>query len=380
MEEELLRVEKLESIGILAGGIAHDFNNILTAILANIALAKMHPNAVDQSFERLVKAEKAALRAKDLTQQLLTFSKGGTPIKKTVSIAELIKESTSFALRGSNVRCEFSILDDLWPVEVDEGQMSQVINNLIINADQAMPEGGIIKVSAENMTVGAEEVLPLREGKYVKISIDDQGIGIPEEHLQKIFDPYFTAKQKGSGLGLATTYSIIKRHDGYITVDSKLGVGTTFYIYLPASEKELLTKKDTEEIPLVGKGKILVMDDEEMIRDAGGGILSHLGYEVEFARDGAEAIEIYKQAKESDQPFDVVIIDLTIPGAMGGKEAIQKLLVIDPEIKAIVSSGYSNGSIITDFKQYGFSAILPKPYEVKELSKTLHTLIMGKSE
>jgi PAS domain S-box-containing protein len=378
MEAELLKAQKLESIGILAGGIAHDFNNLLMAILGNITLAKMYSTPEDKVFANLIEAEKASLRAKDLTQQLLTFSKGGAPIKKTASIAELLKDSATFALRGSNVRCEFCLPDDLWPAEVDEGQISQVINNLIINADQAMPEGGVIKVRAENMTVKPEHNLPLKEGKYIKITIEDQGTGISKEHLPKIFDPYFTTKQKGSGLGLATAYSIIKRHDGYISVESELGVGTTFHIYLPASEKELLKKKDEKERLFVGKGKILVMDDEEAVREVVGNMLKFLGYKVEFARDGTEAIELYKKAKESEKPFDAVILDLTVPGGMGGREAIQKLLEIDPKVKAIVSSGYSNDPIMSDFKKYGFRGVVAKPYKVKELSEELHKVMMGK--
>ena len=380
MEEELQKIQKLESIGILAGGIAHDFNNNLTAILGNISLAKMEANPEDKIYERLTGAEKASLEATNLTQQLLTFSKGGVPIKKTTSIAELIKDSAGFALRGSNVKCEFFIPDDIWQVEVDKGQMNRVINNLIINADQAMPEGGIIKVRAENMTVGSacvEHVIPLKDGEYVKIEIEDEGVGIPKEHRSKIFDPYFSTKQKGSGLGLATTYSIIQKHNGYITVESELGVRTTFYIYLPVSQKEILEKKDTDKQPIAGEGKILLMDDEEMVRDVAGRMLEHLGYEVEFAKDGAEAIELYKKAKESGQPFDGVIMDLTIPGGMGGKEAIEKLIEIDPNVKAIVSSGYSTDPIMANFKQYGFSGVVTKPYKVKDLGEILNKAITG---
>lgn len=380
MEEELQRVEKLESIGILAGGIAHDFNNILMGILGNISLAKMDAKPEDKVFERLTEVERASLRAKDLAQQLLTFSRGGAPIKKTASVAELLKDSVTFALRGSNVRCEFSLPDDLWPVEVDEAQINQVINNLIINAEQAMPEGGIINVRAENMVVGTEQGLPLKEGRYVKIAIEDQGIGILKEHLPRIFDPYFTTKQKGSGLGLATSYSIIKRHDGYITVESQLGVGTTIYIYLPASEKPISKSEGKEEKLNLGQGKVLLMDDEEIVRKVAGKMLEHLGYEVEFAKDGAEAIELYKKAKESGEPFDAVIMDLTIPGGMGGKEAIQRLLEIDPQVKAIVSSGYSNDPIMSNFIEYGFSGVVVKPYKIEDLSKTLHEIMKGERE
>jgi len=375
MEEELLRTEKLESVGILAGGIAHDFNNLLTAILGNITLAKMNLYSPDEAYQRLEEAEKASLRAKDLTKQLLTFSKGGKPIKKTTSIVELTKESASFALRGSNVRCEFSIPDDLWPVNVDEGQVSQVINNLIINADQSMPEGGTIKIKSENVTVTESDVLPLKEGGYVKISIKDHGIGIPKEYLPKIFDPYFTTKHKGSGLGLATAYSVIKKHDGHITAESETGIGTTFHIYLPASKEKVLTKKVKDEKPLTGKGRILVMDDEEVVREVAGLMLRTIGYEVEFARDGVEAIELYKRAMESGEPFEAAIIDLTVPGGMGGKEAIKNLLEIDPNVKAIVSSGYSTDPIMSEFEQYGFKGVIAKPYQIEELSRMVSEII-----
>jgi len=250
---------------------------------------------------------------------------------------------------------------------------------LIINASQAMPEGGIIEVRAENIVVDAEQGLPLKDGKYMKISIEDLGFGIREEHLQKIFDPYFTSKQKGSGLGLATAYSIVKRHNGCIQVKSELGVGTTFYIYLPASSKEaLIEKKLRERIP-TGKGKILLMDDEELVREVGGEMLEVLGYEVEFAKQGAEAIELYKKAKESAYPFDAIIVDLTVPGGMGGKETVQELIEIDPEVKAIVSSGYSTDPVMADFRKYGFSGGVAKPYKLKELGETLYKVVMGRA-
>jgi signal transduction histidine kinase/ActR/RegA family two-component response regulator len=376
LEEERQRVEKLESIGTLAGGIAHDFNNLLTGILGNITLAQRYVEPESQVADRLLEAERASLRAKDLTQQLLTFSTGGAPVKKTASIAELLQESATFALRGSKVRCEFSLPDDLWPVEVDEGQMSQVITNLILNADQAMPGGGTINIRAENTVIKGKGDLPLPKGNYIKITVKDQGIGIPKKHLAKIFDPYFTTKQKGSGLGLATAYSIIKNHGGYITVESEVGVGTTFYIYLPASKKPAPVKaKAKKEAPVRGKGRILVMDDEEMIRKMLSKMLPLDGYDVELAKDGAEAVELYKKARESGQPFDAVIMDLTIPGGMGGKEAIKKLLEIDPDVKAIVSSGYATDPIMADFKKYGFSAVVTKPYSFGELEKTLRNML-----
>ena len=375
IEKEVRRNQNLESIGVLAGGIAHDFNNILTIILGNITLSKMYANPEDKVYQRLVEAEKGAMRAKDLTQQLLTFSKGGAPVKETASIAEFIQESAAFVLSGSNVKCKFFIPDDLWAVEIDKGQMNQVFNNLVMNADQAMPEGGIIEIKAENITITSADLLPLKKGKYIKIIFEDHGIGISAHHLDKIFDPYFTTKAKGSGLGLTSAYSIIKNHGGLITVESELGVGTTFYIYLPASEKTAVKKESETGKTLFGKGKILIMDDEEFIRKVAGEMLKSLGYSVEFAIDGSEAIELYKKALKSAEPFAAVIMDLTIPGGMGGKEAIRELLKIDPEVKAIVSSGYSNDPIMSDCKKYGFVDFIAKPYKISELGKMLKEII-----
>ena len=375
MEEELLKAHKLESVGILAGGIAHDFNNILTAIIGNTSLAKNQVTPEDEIFDLLNEVEMASSRAQGLTKQLLTFAKGGIPIKETASIRDIIKESTLFALRGSKSICGFSIGEDLWPVEVDVGQFNQVINNIMINASQAMPLGGTIKVAAENLIIEERDNLPIKPGRYIGISITDQGIGIAEEHLSKIFDPYFTTKQQGSGLGLATTYSIIKRHDGHITVESKLGVGTTFHIYLPASEKATPEK---EEIRLIkGQGRILVMDDEESLRKTVGRVLDKLGYEPEFAKDGTEAIEMVKKAKEAGKSYNAVILDLTVRGGMGGKECIAKLLEIDPGIKAIVSSGYSEDPVLANFHAYGFKGMMKKPFEARSLSKVLYDVIKG---
>lgn len=374
LEEELLKVEKLEATGILAGGIAHDFNNILTGILGNVSLAKHQTKPSDSVFDKLVKAEKAALRARDLTQQLLTFSSGGAPIKQATSIAELIKESTSFVLSGSNVQCQYFFPENLWTVDVDQGQLSQVIQNLIINATHAMPSGGIITIRAENVDNANKEVSLIKE-KHIKLEVTDKGIGIPEKYLTKIFDPYFTTKQLGSGLGLASCYSIIKNHNGQIVVNSEVGVGTTFTIYLPVSKKTLLKKTETQQTIYPGKGKILIMDDEEIIREFAGESLKDAGYEVEVVCDGREAVDCYQKAKEAKQPFAAVILDLTVPGGMGGKETLEKLLAVDPEVKAIVSSGYSKDPIMANFAQYGFMGVVPKPYKIEELSKALYGIL-----
>ena len=376
-EEESLRAQRLESIGILAGGIAHDFNNILTAIMGNISLARVY-NDPDKISERLLELEKASMQAKELIQQLLTFSRGGIPVKEIVSLVEILKGTTAFALRGSNVKCGFLISGDLWPVEADPGQISQVISNLIINADQSMPDGGVIKVRAENIAIERDHGLPLENGKYVKISIEDRGAGIPKEHLHKIFDPYFTTKQKGSGLGLANSYSIIKRHDGHITAESQVGVGTTMHIYLPASPEEIPLKKreeDEEEEPVVGRGRVLVMDDEKFVREIASEMLGNIGYEVAAATDGLEAIRLYKEAEGSKKSYDAIIMDLTVPGGMGGEKAVQDLIKFDPGVKAIASSGYSNSPVIADYRKYGFCSVITKPYRIKELSEVLHRVM-----
>ncbi len=378
MEEELFKAQKLESIGILAGGIAHDFNNLLTAILGNISLAKVLTSKEDKIHQKLMDAEKASLRARDLTLQLLTFSRGGAPVKKTTSIAGIIRDSVAFTLSGSKVTCRFDIPEDLWPSEVDEGQISQVINNLIINADQSMTERGVITVNCKNIYVGDNITLPLPNGRYISVSITDQGMGIDDDNIHRIFDPYFTTKKRGKGLGLATVYSIVKNHGGHITVDTSTGVGSTFTLYLPAAKGEAVESIERETITTEVHGKILVMDDEENIRDVAGDILEFIGYEVEFAVDGNEAIDLYKKAREKGLPFAAVIMDLTIPGGMGGKEAIQILREIDENITAIASSGYSNDPIMSDYKTYGFSGVITKPYMVSDLENILNEVIMKK--
>ncbi len=381
-EEELLKARKLESIAALSGGIAHDYNNLLTSIMGNISLAQTYLEHDDKIYGLLSEAQHASILAKDLTRKLITFSKGGAPIKKTIDISPLVKRATEFSLSGSNIKCGFYIPDELWHVEIDETQIGQAIYNLVMNAREAMSDGGTIRVAAGNVNIidGA----PTRKvGRYVKISFKDEGIGIPKKNMKKIFDPYFTTKemgtQKGMGLGLSICHSIIKGHGGDVSVESQEGVGATFNIYLSASEgkasKEKPEKSQMNATPVSGKGRILVMDDEKMIRDLAGEILSYLGYKVSFSKDGAKAIEMYKDAMESREPFDAVILDLTVRGGMGGKEAIRKLMEIDPYVTGIVSSGYSDDSVMTDFEKYGFKGVVAKPYSVNEVSVVLGEVI-----
>jgi len=380
MEAELLKSEKLESLGVLAGGIAHDFNNILMTITGTLSLAKMDVDPADALFGTLTQLEEAAQRAAQLTQQLLTFSKGGAPLKKAASIAEIIEDSATFALRGSNVRCEYAMSGDLWPVEVDAGQISQVIQNLVINADQAMPGGGILRIGAKNVTPDPGHGLPLKEGNYIEVSVADQGVGIPQAHLQRIFEPYFTTKQKGSGLGLATAYSIVNNHDGHIAVKSEMGVSTTFRIFLPALSAEVRPEKKAETALPVGQGRVLVMDDDENVRELAGRMLERLGYEAAFASEGAEALALYQKERETGRPFVAVILDLTIPGGMGGKETIRKLLEMDVDAQAIVSSGYSNDPIMAEFGSYGFKGVVAKPYDLSELGQVLRRVLTGEDQ
>jgi PAS domain S-box-containing protein len=370
-EAERQRFNKLEAIGTLAGGIAHDFNNILTAIIGNISLAMLDLEMKGQARERLAEAERACQQAQNLSRQLLTFSKGGAPIKQIVSVKDIASESASFACRGSRVNYQTSLPDDCWEVEADPGQISQVFHNLVINAIQAMPSGGLVRIRGENLVVEAGNELAMDAGRYVKISIQDEGIGISAEHLSKIFDPYFTTKQTGSGLGLATSYSIIKNHQGHISVESILEKGTTFNVYLPASDQKAAHQPQDDEKLVPGKGKILVMDDESIVREVLSKMLQTMGYEVKLAEDGIKAIELYTRAQDTGDPFATVILDLTVPGGMGGKEAMARLLQIDPQVRAIVSSGYSDDPVMANFQRYGFSEVIAKPYKISELHKVL---------
>lgn len=375
VEDELAKKEKLESIGLLAGGIAHDFNNFLTAILGNISLIKGNVSDVEDSYRILEDAEKATLQAQNLTRQLLTFSKGGIPVKETLPIAETLLETIRFTLSGSNVRCEYELPDDLKPVKFDKGQIGQVFQNIIINANQAMPDGGIIRLSAENIVIDENYTLTLSAGGYVKIRVKDNGPGISEENRKRIFDPFFTTKETGSGLGLTTAYSIIKKHDGFIDVDSSPGSGTTFTIYLPATEELPVPRIKESRSDYTGSGRILVVDDEKFIRDMLERMLTRSGYNVSCAPEGSIAVEMYKNSLKSKSPFDLVVVDLTIPGGMGGKDIIIKLREINPDVKAIVSSGYSNDPIMANFENYGFAGRIAKPYKTNELYRVIQNVL-----
>lgn len=367
LEEEILKASKLESLGVLAGGIAHDFNNILTVIAGNASIVKGICNNYEDALDLLVEIEMATCQARALTQQLLTFSKGGAPVKETASIAEIIRESAMFVLRGSNVKCEFNIPEELWAVDADIGQVNQVISNLVINANQAMPDGGVLIISAWNIEKQPGDL----SRRQVCISIDDQGVGIAEENLTKVFEPYFTTKPMGHGLGLATSYSVVKKHGGDIQVESHVGIGTRFTIYLPAASPAQMTGSKLDNIPVSGQGRILIMDDDDSVRLTLGRMLEHLGYTVDYAVGGIDALENYVRALVSKKPFDAVIMDLTIPGQMGGKEAVKRLLAIDPDARVIVSSGYSNDPVIEDYTSRGFCGVLIKPCSLVILSKVV---------
>jgi PAS domain S-box-containing protein len=372
-DEKLQNIQKLNSIGILAGGIAHDFNNFLTAIVGNISIAKMEINEFSPVLHALNDAENAALKAKNLTSQLLTFSRGGAPMKKTASVKRLLEENIEFTLRGTNIKCRYNIPDDIRTVEADEGQIGQVINNLVINASQAMPGGGYIDVFAENITVDNDS--NMKSGEYVQISIRDYGSGISEDEISKIFDPYYTTKERGNGLGLTTSFSIIKNHDGEIGVDSEKGNGTLFYFYLPASADEVLNDESLKPVSYSCSGNILIMDDNREILKSTGKILENVGFNVTIAKDGIEAIDFLRNEKKSGKCYDVVIMDLTIPGGLGGKETVKVLKEIDPNVKTIVSSGYVNDEVISDHKRFGFDDVITKPYRLESLIEAINRLM-----
>ncbi|AGF78108.1 PAS domain S-box [Desulfocapsa sulfexigens DSM 10523] len=382
LEQEILKMKKLESVGVLAGGIAHDFNNILAAILGNINLVAQDKELGEKSRKLLDSAEKASLRAKNLTQQLLTFSKGGEPVKETSSIADIIHDSAEFVLHGSNVICNYTIPEDLWLVDVDKGQIGQVIQNIILNGRHAMPEGGTIEVHCEN--ISSEQIqgtLYAPAADCIRIRIKDTGKGIPSDIIDHIFDPFFSTKQKGSGLGLSICSSIIKKHSGMITVQSVPGKGTEFIVTLPASGNvQKITKEPVTSIKSLPGARVMVMDDEELVLNVAEAMLTTLGQDVILVQNGSEALKVYQDQMKNGAPVDVVIMDLTIPGGVGGKEAVQDILAIDPEARVIVSSGYSNDPIMANWSQYGFIAALTKPFQLADLAKVLGMALQGREK
>jgi PAS domain S-box-containing protein len=372
-QAEQATASKVASLGLLAGGIAHDFNNILMAIMGNVSMARVKiPRG--PATRALDEAQQACTRARQLTWQLLTFSRGGVPVKKRITIAGVLKESATLAVRGSNVRCTFAIASDLWAISADEGQLAQVFSNVVLNAQQAMPYGGAIEITAENVfELGTrfEHALAVHPGPYVRISIRDTGVGIPEQNVGKMFDPYFTTKPLGTGLGLATSYSIVKNHGGFLSVRSDLGHGTTLLVNLPAAMGDEATLEPVPH-PTGRTGRVLVMDDEPSIRRVAVNMLKFLGHDAEAVTNGTAAVEQYQRALLSGRPYDVVLLDLVVPGGVGGREALALLNKVDPSVKAIVVSGYARDAA---FEGEGFKAFITKPYTLTELDATLHSVI-----
>ena len=380
------QIRQLESIAALSGGIAHDYNNLLTAIMGNISLAQEHVKSDCKLSDLLEQALAASRIAKILTRRLITFSKGGHPTRKPSDIVGVIENTAAFSLSGSNIRCELGPSNGTWSAYIDPQQIGQAIHNLMINAAESMPSGGTVFINFENTTTDSPNSI-LAPGRYIDIAIRDQGVGIPAEHIEKIFDPYFSTKAKGAikgtGLGLSISHSIISNHGGEITVCSRVGMGTTFHVLLPAAEAvaDLVQpvsaekKSEKSDKPIMGQGRILVMDDEAMILELTGNMLNHLGYDADFAEAGQCAVRKYQAALDASAPYDAVILDLTIKGGMGGQETIEMLKEIDPSVKAIVSSGYSDNPVIANYKQYGFCEVVAKPYEMVEFSQKLYRVV-----
>ncbi|MBN1479760.1 PAS domain S-box protein [candidate division KSB1 bacterium] len=372
IEEEVQKSQRLESIGVLAGGIAHDFNNLLSIILGNAQLARMM-SAQNKDISRFLQnIEQGASQASTLTQQLLTFSKGGAPIREVYPIDTLIKNAVQLALSGLDEHAVYDISTDLYSAKIDRGQIRQVIHNLILNSAQAMPSGGAIGVSAKNVhSKNFRRLQHLNPGPYVQISIKDNGVGIPKNELPKIFDPYYTTKKNGSGLGLTVAYSIIKKHDGLLVVDSKPGKGTIVHIYLPAVIQKWDKVSTAQPQIDAYKGSVMIMDDEELVLEVAEEMLRQLGFRVQRSKNGEELLEIYEQAVQSKTKPDFVLMDLTVSAGMGGVEAMRKLLKLDPEVKAIVSSGYSNDEIMSNYPKYGFAGVVAKPYTLDDIERVI---------
>jgi PAS domain S-box-containing protein len=376
LEQSQLRAEIADSVSLLAGGIAHDYNNLLTTILGNIVLAKTYYSNKALYNESLSEAESAGLQARDLTQQLLTFSRKGTLEKEAGDLSRLLKKSVSFFLSGSNVKCELMLPDDLYHTLFNKQQIARVFQNLLLNAKQAMPDGGVLSILAHNRIVEKSKDSMLSPGKYIEISFIDQGIGIPEDIIPKIFNPYFTTKKSGSGLGLATAYSIMKNHGGILEVASKVGRGTTVRMYLPVSELDEYGDKHRVTRGLrKGKGTILVMDDEKHVRDTFKRLLEHLGYSVVATEDGEKAVAIYTRALKAGRKFDLVLLDYTIQGGVNGGEVFRELCQCDPGVKALIVSGYGSQMDVSGLMDMGLKGIVKKPFDIADLSELLEKIL-----
>jgi PAS domain S-box-containing protein len=375
LEDELVRAAKLESVGRLAAAIAHDWNNVLTAIMANVSLARRVTGEKDPVRPLLQEIDEAAQQACALANHILAFATGGVPIRERFAVGPVVRQAAEFAVTGANVRCAFEIPDDLWSVWADRSQIAQAIHGVVRNAQQAMPQGGLVAVRARNVVVTGEEP-SLSPGRWVRIEIEDKGVGIPAALLPKVFDPFFTTRPGSTGLGLTTTASIVRQHRGHVTCRSEPDRGTTVVIWLPATPApETPAPPVREPGEARRRGRVLVMDDQERIRDVVGRMLGHLGYDFDFAADGQEAIAFYERTLREGRRFDAVILDLTIPAGMGGKEAIERLLAIDPGVRAIVSSGYSNDPVMADHERYGFKALIAKPYRFEDLAAILERVL-----
>jgi PAS domain S-box-containing protein len=372
MEEELQKAQKLDSLGVLAGGIAHDFNNLLTGIFGYIDLA--HSVSKDAKVTDYLETTIAVMnRARALTQQLLTFAKGGAPVQKTMPLLPLIQETAQFALSGSNISCRFDLAEDVWPCNIDKNQIGQVIDNIVINAQQAMPNGGTIEITAQNISLGENEHVTRVKGNYVKVSIKDFGTGIPKDIMPRIFDPFYTTKTKGHGLGLATCYSIITRHGGAIDVESEMGKGSTFHVYLPASTESVVSNTPAV-ITHKGTGTIIVMDDEQVIREAIRDMLESMGYAAVCKKDGEETVDFFLKETKANHVFTALLVDLTVAGGLGGKETVAEIRKLDAGVKVpvFVVSGYTDDPIMRNPRDYGFTASICKPFTIAELAEILN--------
>jgi CheY-like chemotaxis protein/TusA-related sulfurtransferase len=370
---------------VLAGGLAHDFNNILMGVTGNLSLAQGMVSPDNKALlARLTNASAACARARGVTNQLLTFAKGGAPVKKTASIRELVTECTRFALSGSPVKPAFDVHPELWAADVDTGQVGQVVQNLVLNAMQAMQKGGVLEVALHNIDLDAESIpadAPLVPGKYVRLNVRDTGTGIPADVLNRIFDPYFSTKEKGSGLGLAISYSIVRAHGGAITVESEMGVGSTFTVYLPASSAAAtVAPAPRPEINVRRSGRVLIMDDEDMVAEVAQEMIESLGYTTQRACNGDEAIRMFNEAEQAGEPYDLVLLDLTVPGGMGGAEAVKYIREMRNDVCVLVNSGYADDSVLARYRDYGFDGVLAKPFTILDLRRVLREVEEGTTE